>query len=70
MGTIKSVEKIHKCCADFTAACQEGTDNEMYGSLVSTHTMDYKIFMGCGLKPIAFCPWCGVKVPNIKKEIE
>ncbi len=55
--------KAVNCCDDFALAQEHCSDNEGWGRLIhrSSHG-EYNI--GCDLKPIRFCPWCGTKLTN------
>ncbi len=58
------------CCPDFVAGCQDETDNEGYRALIQREDCmwndeDGLIHIGCGLKPIQFCPWCGKKIQKV-----
>ena len=44
-------------CTEWQAARFSGTDNESYGPLVSWVDDEWR--MGCDLKPVYYCPWCG-----------
>jgi hypothetical protein len=46
-------------CDAFKIAQCKGTDNEMYGSLISFWSGEYHT--GCDVPTIQFCPWCGKK---------
>jgi hypothetical protein len=55
------------CCLDWQKAQQEGTDHEGWGAFVLWFPLSAAEPQywkgGCGLSPINFCPWCGVKKP-------
>ena len=55
--TFVSIASEEVCCPAFGEALMNGSDSEGYGSLVSWSELG--IFIGCGLKSINFCPWCG-----------
>ena len=44
-------------CSAFLDAQKACTDNEGYGALIRAWNGSWLV--GCGLPPIAFCPWCG-----------
>ena len=45
------------CCNEWTEAQVSGTGSEMYGSLLVKINDEWRV--GCDLRPVAFCPWCG-----------
>lgn len=46
-----------KCCQEWEKAEIGGTDNEGYGRLISVRHGEFVI--GCRLRSVSFCPWCG-----------
>lgn len=50
-------------CMEFNEAQQPCTDNEGYGALLRVWDGEWRIG-SLSLNPIAFCPWCGGKVPS------
>lgn len=53
-------EVTHVCCEPFATAKKPATDNDACGPLLLGY--EGRTYIGWGLKPIAFCPWCGMKV--------
>lgn len=51
------------CCDDFKKAQSSGTDNEMYGALISFFMDNWNA--GCGLSSLYFCPWCGFRLSDL-----
>ena len=50
----------HACCDDMAAACEDGTDSEMYGpAIYKPDELRSEWRVGGVLKPMLFCPWCG-----------
>lgn len=49
------------CCRQFVKAQDLGTDNEGYFRLVYDDASG-NLYIGCGLPPIRFCPWCGERL--------
>jgi len=52
-------------CMEFHEAQQPYTDNEGYEALLRVWDSEWRIG-SLSLNPIAFCPWCGKKVPSPK----
>lgn len=50
-------------CDDFKKAKEKYTDNEGYESLIYDHEDEDVWNIGCELKPLIYCPWCGKKAP-------
>ena len=60
------------CCAIFSKALTDGTDNEAFRSAVYEPFMvslpELPVYrIGCDLPDIAFCPWCGSSLISITK---
>lgn len=53
-------------CDAFRNATRSGTDSEGYGSLIFRTTDGWE--MGDGLPALAYCPWCGKRVPQMDSE--
>lgn len=62
------------CFDSWEKAQQDGTDNEMYGALLSDHANPARVYgniptnppdwhLGCDLPSVKFCPWCGANKP-------
>lgn len=49
------------CCESWRKAHEYATDNEMYLSLVHEAEGGAYPFIGSGLPPVKFCPWCGAE---------
>jgi hypothetical protein len=56
------MDNTKRCCGDMESAFQSGTDNEAYGALA--YDSDGRVFFGCDLPEVCFCPWCGKQVAH------